>query len=213
MIAVPPWIEITTILPCPGGCYYCPQAKLAQAYQGEPALTLERFRAVLANVPQEVMIDFAGFAEPFANPECADMILCAYETGHRVGVNSTLVGLTDEDAVRIAHVPFEFFIYHDARNEKREYPFLTERVRIDTPESRAGNLYAVDRIDGPGLCGRDDDRRINVMLPNADVVLCCQDYGLKYPLGNLLDMPYDWLHRTGERELCHYCRYWRTNED
>ena len=33
----------------------------------------------------------------------------------------------------------------------------------------------------------------NIMLPNCDVVLCCMDYGLECPLGNLLEIEYESL--------------------
>ncbi len=39
--------------------------------------------------------------------------------------------------------------------------------------------------------------RWNVLLPNGDVVLCSQDYSLRYVLGNLLEQNYHSLF-TGE---------------
>ena len=33
----------------------------------------------------------------------------------------------------------------------------------------------------------------NIMLPNCDVVICCMDYGLEYPMGNLLEIEYESL--------------------
>lgn len=37
--------------------------------------------------------------------------------------------------------------------------------------------------------GRSLDK--NVLLPNGSVLLCCMDYGMEFPLGNLLEQDYD----------------------
>lgn len=86
--------------------------------------------------------------------------------------------------------------------------------------NRANNLAAEDnkptqKILGTISCHR---KRNNVLLPNADVVLCCNDYGLQHIIGNLLSDRYeDLFHgeefrriRTGMKDsaseiLCRYC--------
>ncbi len=206
----PPWIEITTILPCSVGCYYCPQSVIKNAYKGERILSLDTFKVVLKNVPRDVLIDFAGFAEPFLNPACADMMLYAHAEGYRIAVNSTLTGMSDEDAKRIEVIPFEFFFYHDVRLECKEYPFIHYSGRVSSPLSRAGNLYKTARCNEKGYCERSPDHKINVMLPNGDVVLCCNDYGLTHPLGNLLTDNYYDLKRRGDFELCRFCEDYKT---
>lgn len=60
----------------------------------------------------------------------------------------------------------------------------------------------------------------NVLLPNGDVLLCCQDYGMEHKIGNLLTDSYADLHRSPEfkriikgfedmREntLCRHCHF------
>lgn len=59
--------------------------------------------------------------------------------------------------------------------------------------------------------------RQNVLLPSGEVVLCCNDYGLKYKLGNLLIDSYKNLFKSenykkvikkqtsGEDVICRYC--------
>jgi hypothetical protein len=204
----PPWIEITTAFPCAVGCYYCPQHVLRKSYQGDALLSLDNFKRVLENVPQNVLIDFAGFCEPFQNPETVDMMLYAHDSGYRLAVNSTLTGLDDEGARRLERIPFVYFYYHDTRLEGRHYPFIEDSGRVATPSSRAGNLYAERRKEGSGVCRRCPDHTINVMLPNCDVVLCCNDYGLRHKLGNLLDTRYEDLQRAQSYELCRYCEDW-----
>jgi radical SAM protein with 4Fe4S-binding SPASM domain len=43
-----------------------------------------------------------------------------------------------------------------------------------------------------------DAIKINVLLPNGDVQLCCMDYGLEHKIGNLLTMSYNDLFTSDE---------------
>lgn len=63
--------------------------------------------------------------------------------------------------------------------------------------------------DGDVMCGRDEYIYNNVMLPNGDVVLCCQDFGMKHILGNLLDESYEKISPDPLScyELCKSCHY------
>ena len=202
----PPWIEITTNLPCPNMCSYCPQRVLGQAYEGIKILTLENFKQILSNIPKEVIIDFAGFSEPFVNPESAEMMMYAHLQGYKVMVWTTLVGFTEEDRKLIESIPFLNFSVHDiGRGIKKDYPFVTSIDVIVNKDSRAGNLFPVDKKTSVNGCIRSSEYKINVMLPNGDVVLCCQDYGLKHRLGNLLETNYNKLKRDGNYELCLSC--------
>jgi hypothetical protein len=181
-------------------------------------LRFEQFKRALENVPQHVMVDFAGFSEPFLNPECVDMILHAYYSGHRVEVKSTLIGLLSEDIARITHIPFGAFWYHDTNQEadwiereqaiRKTYPFITQYQRVTAPTSRAGNLYPEAKREGIGICVRSAEHKVNVMLPNCDVVLCCNDYGLKHKLGNLLETNFEDLERNNVYDLCYLCPDW-----
>lgn len=60
---------------------------------------------------------------------------------------------------------------------------------------------------GQVTCGRDEHVYNNVMLPNGDVVLCCQDFGMKHVLGNLLEEPYESIVPAplASFELCKSC--------
>lgn len=222
-----PWLEVTTIFPCAVNCSYCPQdvlkASYKPAYKGDRLLSLERFKQVLKNVPTWVMIDFAGFGEPFLNPECADMILYAHEAGYKVEVKSTLVGFSDEIAQRIAHVPFGAFWFHDRKydtNSKGSYyhagnlPSCVTHVQSVSPDvltARAGNLFKALRRETDAttmVCVKSDKNMVNVMLPNADVVLCCNDWALQHVLGNLLVTRFEDLSRADTYELCRFCNDW-----
>lgn len=64
--------------------------------------------------------------------------------------------------------------------------------------SRGGNLknFKVINITGKIKCSFPQWPERNVLLPNGDVLLCCMDYGMKYVLGNLLDISYKDLFRS-----------------
>ena len=73
-------------------------------------------------------------------------------------------------------------------------------VRRPTMLSRAGNVACVQppKVTGPLTCSMNRWHQ-NVMLPNADVYLCCMDYSLTAPLGNLLRQSYDEIYEAAER--------------
>lgn len=87
--------------------------------------------------------------------------------------------------------------------------------------SEEGKLPKPKRINGRIRCGfnpHSNELNHNVLLPNGDVVLCCEDYGLKHTLGNLHNSdllsiydsePYRTIKRGLDDDsidlLCRYC--------
>jgi FkbM family methyltransferase len=106
-----PSLEITTYIPengCAINCLFCPQGVLKKAYNVNPKeLTLEAFKFLIDKIPKEVNITFAGFAEPFLNPDCTNMILYAHNSEHKVSVFTTGVGMVEEDIDRFKSIPFD----------------------------------------------------------------------------------------------------------
>lgn len=100
-------------------------------------------------------------------------------------------------------------------------PWLTQTAEIEWPTmNRANNLALAAAPPQKKIRGRLKCHRIrnNVLLPNGDVVLCCNDYGLRHRLGNLLADRYADLHHSAEFRavkagweddasdiLCRYC--------
>lgn len=81
-----------------------------------------------------------------------------------------------------------------------EEPFksIFPNTTKQTMYSRAGNLEREDlkyNITSPTLekktCGCREKLYHPVMIPNGDVVLCCQDWSLKHGLGNLFTQSYN----------------------
>ena len=103
-------MEITTSAGCSVSCKFCPQKTFLQAYKSEVRkLSLQDFQKALENVPDDTIIIFSGFAEPFLNTDCTKMILHAHEEGHQISLFTTGTGLTLEDVSAIRKIPFSGF--------------------------------------------------------------------------------------------------------
>lgn len=106
---------ISTGVGCGVLCSYCPQVAIGRAYKqrvGPTRMSMDTFKACVEKLPQDVTIDFTGFYEPFLNPDCAEMLLHAAQTGHSVRLSTTVSGLTTEQIDRIKHLPFVKFAVH-----------------------------------------------------------------------------------------------------
>ena len=74
------------------------------------------------------------------------------------------------------------------------------RVRVESfLHDRAGHLENEDnklascteRLNGEIYCCFSKKLDNNILLPDGTMVLCCMDYGLEYPIGNLCEMSYE----------------------
>jgi FkbM family methyltransferase len=246
-----PAIELTTEVPCPMNCAFCPQDKLVESYKGVPTLFYENFVKLIDKIPKEVHISFAGFCEPFINAGCVAMILYAHSTGHTVSIFTTGVGMNLDGLKQIRHIPFTGvqggFVLHLPDEEgyaghtlSDDYKQLLEAIANGEPisnfqtvtmgtlpeylrclfpdtikqtmYSRAGNLFRTDVVKtanpkSKATCGCQEKIYHNVLMPNGDVVLCCQDYGLNHILGNLYDQSYEEIMPEDGTtfELCSHC--------
>lgn len=233
-----PEMEITVRIGCKVNCKYCPQDKLLSKYCGERLMSFETFKICVDKLPEGTTIIFSGFAEPFLNPACVDMILYAFETKRKVKLFTTLEGLTKAQFERISKLNFDEVVLHlpdknefanitvddkyiellklviDSKKDNRErfisyanaqgpvseviLGWLCDKIRITGElNDRAGNL------DNEGLltanvdlkkrrfCTRAISLNHNVLLPNGDVVVCCNDFGLTHKYGNLLQQNYE----------------------
>lgn len=198
-------LEITTYIGCPNRCSYCPQDTLINAYKGDKLMSIDTFKKILKNTPNDVDIHFSGFSELFFHPQSVEFLKEAMRE-HQVVVYTTTKGMSDEVYDQIKDLPFKEFHVHD--RGARDIPFKTDSVVIDESNtiSRGGNLWAVE--EHCGRCKKSPNYEQNVVLPNGDVVLCCMDYGLKHKMGNLLETNFDDLQRTDNYELCKTCEWY-----
>ena len=89
-----PTLEITTMIGCPVMCTFCPQDALRDASLGqEKYLSLANFKLILNKIPKHVRIDFSGMSEPWANPDCTQMLEYTLSNGYNVAIYSTLYGI------------------------------------------------------------------------------------------------------------------------
>jgi sulfatase maturation enzyme AslB (radical SAM superfamily) len=221
------WLEITTAGKCTINCSFCPQEVLQENYQGCMSLSLKDFKEVLSKVPKTTAIHFSGFAEPFLNPQCIDMIEHAHSQGFKICIYSTLIGLRTEDVPRLQHCNPQLFLHLPDNLGNAKIP-ITE-VYKDTLIS----VLKLLRIDGffvmnenfksnerAGFCKNVPKRHLYgwfycqklhlpqfVMLPNCDVVLCCMDYGLTHRIGNLLQQSYIDILNSVEYQKVRSSRY------
>jgi hypothetical protein len=208
-------IEITTVKNCSVNCYpVCPQMKFREAYGDQASfLSFDNFKLALSHVPKDVHVNFAGFSEPFENSRAVDMIEYARAEGYAINLASTLVGLQARDVRRlhgmntfdlhlpdmkgIAHIP-NTPNYRDALIEVFTRLPVTHFVKFDggfVSNERAGNCDDAPprHVRGPFVCSKLSYAPGPVMLPNGDCVLCCMDWQMEVPLGNLFVQTYDEL--------------------
>lgn len=110
-----PGMEITTKIGCSVNCRYCPQDVLCRTYSDrhkDNLLSLDNFKICLNKMPEDILILFSGFVEPFLNPQCIDMIEYSVQQGHRTLLNTTLVGMSLEDAHRLVELPMGMVTLH-----------------------------------------------------------------------------------------------------
>jgi hypothetical protein len=254
-------------------CEYCPQERLMEAYSkgcGDTYFSLEDFQKCLETVPNKMHIHFTGYVEPFMNPKCDQMMIYAYNKGHKIQTNTTLMGMTKENFDNVSNLKFKNFKIHlpsgslrerigtSAKSEKiddvcysltdrwlelldyvlsKDTPFqkdlhchgslhpqlsfLSNRVEVaNNIHSRAKNVGELNhdrteenkttKANWRGRCGRI---YCNVLIPNGDLQLCCNDYGLEATVGNLLRQTYGEIRdsdvfrniETSGHDLCDYC--------
>jgi MoaA/NifB/PqqE/SkfB family radical SAM enzyme len=112
-------LEITTMIGCKVACVYCPQDKISRRYFGEDRMMkYEDFKTYIEKVPRRVVVHFTGFAEPFLNPRCMDMIEYAARRGHPIHISTTLAGITREDIGRLSNLSYYDFQIHLPSAEK-----------------------------------------------------------------------------------------------
>lgn len=262
---IPAQMDVTTVIGCSIQCRYCPQQLTSRNYpkNAPRRMTLEVFSACIAKLPKDTQINFSGFAEPFHNPVCVEMVLLAHDRGHPIALYTTLSGLDAKNLLKLSVIPFVTVDVHlpsmsggerietnpeykgllgmaielldnvqllqiqwsrDALlDENLEEQFSGHDIFVEPANSRAGNWdnqYLLLAETKPGQLQCDRNLRSHVLLPNGDVALCCQDFGLEHILGNLMQDDYKQLLSSDEFQrvvrdmgnpsaniLCRRCKY------
>lgn len=111
-----PVMEITPRIGCSVNCHFCPQPLLLHRYGSDHMrqreMTLADFQRYIDKLPQDCIIDFSGFVEPFLAKDGLEMVKYAHESGRDVRLFTTLVGLTLEKFHEIEDIPFKLVVLH-----------------------------------------------------------------------------------------------------
>ena len=140
-------LEITTHIGCPINCVDCPQKLLLSKYNGRRDLTLEDFKRAIDKVPPGTRIDFSGMCEPFANEQCADMILYAASKGFPLALYTTLQGAMFQDYEKLKDVRYEVVTIHLPDCDGRSHFVITDKYLELLKLWETNNYSCHGRID------------------------------------------------------------------
>ncbi len=115
-------IAVSTVIGCKNFCNYCPQDKVIKAYSKRSktdVMSFETFKTCIDKLPNDTIINFAGFSEPCLNPDYVKMILYANETGHKIQLLTTIIGMKLDDIDQLENVPFLRFFVHLPDNQNQ----------------------------------------------------------------------------------------------
>lgn len=226
-----PGIEITTKGSCSVRCTrYCPWEQYQKSYgRPEELLTKDTLRRILGHIPSDAFVKFAGFCEPFDNPDCLSLIEYTIDQGFPVKLFTTLHGLKEKDVDRLVslafldvclHLPDCYGIvrhpgtpyYNDAvmkmvmHQKKVYFSVMNDLFRTNHREDFCRGKPS-KRWLFPRMC----DKWVHptfIVMPNGDAYFCCMDFRLQYRVGNLLEDSYDALVRQAQIpfDLCRSCQ-------
>ncbi len=175
-------IQISTSVGCSVNCSYCPQSSHISAYKevvkgtGPYKMSLDTFKTCIDKVPSEYNICFAGFSEPFLNPQTIDMMEYSIQNNRKVSIYTTLAGVKSiEELDRIMDIfPFSMVvhlpdvegymknppkgkIYFDIIEKLKEYQIEGYRIKlmcIGTPVPEL--VEGFNSVDSPPITSRDN---------------------------------------------------------
>jgi radical SAM protein with 4Fe4S-binding SPASM domain len=152
------FIEITTVIGCKNMCSYCPQAVTISSYKkvsNGRMMTFDMFRRYIETTPSNVRIVFSGFAEPFQNKDVMRMIRYAYDKGHKININTTLMGMTEEDIDGLLAMDISAVIVH-LQNEKEKFVEMDAYLKLLAKCTKLKNVTFV-------YFGKVDNRALNIL--------------------------------------------------
>ena len=229
-------VEVTTNIGCPVGCLkYCPQEVITKRYDNRAkVMSFEVFKKCLANVPRNVGVLFSGFSEPFANPNCIEMIKYAHSSGHPLGLATTLWGASKQNVAELRKMKYDIFVLHlpdgTAMHEPKTpnyrdnvfelfssvIPNLEVMNMNNNSKFKTNNRENVVRGKLPkprkfGHCTKLDYPQ-PVLLPSGEMYLCCMDFGLEHKVGDLSRETFMSIAKRiqsnkGNYYRCQYCEW------
>lgn len=175
-------IQISTSVGCSVNCSYCPQSSHVSAYnkvverKGPYKMSFETFKTCIDKVPYKWPVCFAGFSEPFLNPQTIDMMEYCREYRRKISIYTTLAGIKSIEeldrimatcpAQMVVHLPdVEGYmknppkgkLFFDILEKVKEYQRNQYRIKImcigtPVPELVEGFKY----VNSPPITSRDN---------------------------------------------------------
>lgn len=177
-------IEITTTIGCKVNCKYCPQEQLIKSYcyqsPRETMMSMDLFKTCIDKLPNDVIVDFAGMAEPWLNENCTNMVEYAINRGHKVWIYTTLVGMSLHDIDRLANIEIEQLVIH--LPDRNGYAHITIDEEYLEKLKRITKLETVGRMS----CSSQDkiDQKVEDIIKAANLDV---GYEINDRAGNLID--------------------------
>ncbi len=173
-----PMLEITTKVGCAINCKFCPQDSFLKNYfqtgNEESIMSFETFQTCIDKTPENILIEFAGFTEPFLNEACLEMLEYANKSGRKINLFTTLVGMKKEMLSAVTDIEYGEFVLHVPDVEEYAQIPVTEEylelldlvVKAKKPSGEPLVDYACSQGEVPGLIKEHlgDDIRIFVSL-------------------------------------------------
>lgn len=167
-------------------------------------MSIEDFKVILRNTPQNCVIMFAGMAEPYLNPDCTKMLKLACDAGRKVRLYTTLEGATEEDIDEIIKLPLQFVGLHIADKEKYASIDTTDSYykmveKLITAKKVCSEQSFLDDITSQGS---PDERIVEMLNGKFEIITAVQDRA-----GNLEDNQAvkRQSRLTNEKFMCTYC--------
>ncbi len=224
-------VEFTLAAGCPVQCQrYCPQEVFMKKYgRNTSMMSFSSFKQILSHMPTNVDVTFAGFCEPFVNPDFVRMAEYAYYNGYRLHMYTTLFGAKTSDVERLLNLEYSHFCLHIRDGHIVDFPLTPEyqhnvfRVIEGLPNVTIclmNELFVSNNRENVTRGKKPQPKRVGfcqklvtpqfVVLPNGSVQLCCMDFGLKHTVGNLLKEDYAtikkrFMEKNNFYPLCSYC--------
>jgi len=158
-------IEISLGAGCPLHCVYCPQKLFLSRYGigSDKMMPFSTFIRCLDNVIVGGSIIFCGFSEPFVNKNCSMMIKYAYEHGFKVSLNTTLVGMTENDLEIIKDIHFDFLHLHiPDQDSNAKFIIDNEYLRIF---EKFTSIMQISAYSCHGQVHHEIKNKINAKIP------------------------------------------------
>lgn len=168
-------LQVTVQVGCKINCKYCPQKLFIERYTAdktrEISMSLADFKQCIDNIEGNVIIDFAGFSEPFLNMDCIEMIKYAHKKGHQIELFTTLEGLTENGFEQIKNIPFREVVLHIPDQERNsEIRITNEYLSLLQKVLSAKKPNGMDFADWASCHGEIADEILNIVYRKIRVI-------------------------------------------